>query len=867
MLEVNREQFVRKIESNADRLALPLLGFSLIITAYFCFALIPIPEFNTDLSEFAPDNDPSISAEQRFSEYFDSESRPMFVHVAPKDTTQNALSLEYLKQQKIDFDLSVNYSKVNGDYIVNSMTTPEIIQIALDEQSDGSELSSISNWEELLESTLSDEFVCGDVVENEQLLITGSFAQSSLLNRDLDYSNTCSWLANPNSSIDPTPTSSSTLWVYFVDPNLSPELRKEYQSEMRDYFNQISDNSTLDYSVASLDLINHDIDEGTFQNLAMLIIIALFVVVIILSIAFRSARDVIFPLVGLSCTLIWTYGALASIDSYFNALDVAVAPLVLGLGIDYSIHLQRRYNLNRESGMSASVSWVRACERLSVPLILAVLTTVAAFLSNLISPLPPLKEFGVALAVGVLCAFFTSTVLVGSLHIILEKTKFPKLGIQNTIELKKYATFVVNIQRRQQAMVLIVTGMLTLLSIFAALSIKTEFDLSDFLDDDMEVMQVRDELNSEYESSSWKVVYLLMEPVEGENHIPDNLELLRTLGTLDSSLCQTTVVVRPIDTECRAAYDGIYSILRDAVELDSKWGESHNLNTRENFAGSLSLSVNNLSGDLDLSMALVNLSQNYSIGDPLTGETWSDRVNSTVAFNSENEINYLRMEIYVNAVTNSDSAKVVQAFDTMLGSGDGDYKIKDQLSNHAIVYVSGDLVKLNLVIDGLTTSQLESTAISLFASFIVLGLLTRRVIPSIIVLVPVGISAFWVVGSMMILGLNWNVLTVMVTALTIGIGIDYSIHVWRRFESEVNTNSLSSWDAMERMHSTTGVALIMSAGTTVCGFLVLIFSPMPVVRDFGIVTAITVFFSLILSLYVLPILLATSDSFSQNNKN
>ena len=189
------------------------------------------------------------------------------------------------------------------------------------------------------------------------------------------------------------------------------------------------------------------------------------------------------------------------------------------------------------------------------------------------------------------------------------------------------------------------------------------------------------------------------------------------------------------------------------------------------------------------------------------------------------------------------------------------------MSNHAIVYLSGDLVKLNLVIDGLTTSQLESTAISLFASFIVLGLLTRRIIPSIIVLVPVGISAFWVVGSMMILGLNWNVLTVMVTALTIGIGIDYSIHVWRRFESEVTTNSLSSWDAIERMHSTTGVALIMSAGTTVCGFLVLIFSPMPVVRDFGIVTAITVFFSLILSLYVLPILLATSDSFSHNNKN
>jgi len=867
MKEEKREVLISKIESNANQLALPFLFLSLIITGFFLLALIPLPNFNTDLSDFAPTDNPSIDAEERFSEYFDSEARPMFVHVVPKETGANALSIEYLKQQDTDYQASLNFAIANGDFITNSMSTPGIIQLALDEQSNGTEISELSNWEELLNNTLDDDFVCGDVVENEQFLVTGSFAQSSLLNKDLDYSNTCSWLSNPNSTNDMIPTSSTTLWVYFVDPNLEPDLRKQYQSEMRTHFIQISDNSTLDYNVVSLDLINHDIDEGTFRNLALLILIALIVVVLILAIAFRSARDVIFPLVGLSCTLIWTYGALASLDSSFNALDVAVAPLVLGLGIDYSIHLQRRYNLNRESGMPASISWVRACERLSVPLTLAVLTTVAAFLSNIISPLPPLKEFGIALAVGVVCAFLTSTILVGSLHLVLERSKLPRFGVRNTIEMKKYAAFIVGVQRKHQAMVLVVTGMLTLLSIFAALSIQTEFDLSDFLDDEMEVMQVRNDLNSEYESSSWKVVYLLMEPVEGVDYIPDDIDLLRTLESLDSGLCQTTVVVRPIDTECRAAYDGIYPVLRDAVELDSSWGDTYNLDTRENFAGSLSLVIKNKSSTLDLSSALLNLSNNASVGDPLTGETWSDRINSTVAFNSNNDINYLRMEIYVNAITNSDSAKVVQAFEVMLGNGNGDYKIKDQLSNHALVYLSGDLVKLNLVIDGLTTSQLESTAISLLASFVVLGLLTRRVIPAIIVLVPVGISAFWVVGSMMIFGLNWNILTVMVTALTIGIGIDYSIHVWRRYESEVSNDSVSSWEAMEKMHSTTGVALLLSAGTTVCGFLVLIFSPMPVVRDFGIVTAITVFFSLILSLYLLPILLATSDSLTHSNDN
>jgi predicted RND superfamily exporter protein len=108
---------------------------------------------------------------------------------------------------------------------------------------------------------------------------------------------------------------------------------------------------------------------------------------------------------------------------------------------------------------------------------------------------------------------------------------------------------------------------------------------------------------------------------------------------------------------------------------------------------------------------------------------------------------------------------------------------------------------------------------------------------------------------MAILDINWNVLTIMITALTIGLGIDYSIHVWRRFE--VNRDrGLGTWDAMREMYSTTGASLLMSAGTTICGFMVLLLSPVPVIRDFGLVSSISVAFSLILALLVLPGLLA-----------
>ena len=73
---------------------------------------------------------------------------------------------------------------------------------------------------------------------------------------------------------------------------------------------------------------------------------------------------------------------------------------------------------------------------------------------------------------------------------------------------------IVDLQRSQQALVLIVALIISGLSIIGAMGLETEFDLTDFLDDEMEIMEVREDLDTSYESAGWKVVYVLMEPWE-----------------------------------------------------------------------------------------------------------------------------------------------------------------------------------------------------------------------------------------------------------------------------------------------------------------------------------------------------------------
>jgi predicted RND superfamily exporter protein len=416
----------------------------------------------------------------------------------------------------------------------------------------------------------------------------------------------------------------------------------------------------------------------------------------------------------------------------------------------------------------------------------------------------------------------------------------------------------VDVQHGQRLTILIVAVLVSLSSLVGALSLETEFDLADFLDDDLPVMQVRAEIDTSYEAAGWKVVYLLMEPVDGASTIPMDSRMVDELRFLHNDLKSDSAVVGTDGALRAPSYDGPYTVLRDAMLQDDGFGGRHGL---ELYNGEV-YAIDDAPGQ-DFAPAFIELAGNASVADPLSGRTWADRVEATVALDGD-AVTHLRNEVRVEASTSAESRRVVLGFNELVDGPDGSSGLNDDFENHAVVYVTGDLVVLETVLENLSVSQLKSTAISLGVSFLVLLLLTRRLVPALVVLSPVAFSTLWVVGSMVLLGLKWNVLTVMVTALTLGIGIDFSIHMWQRMEVERERLG-DRRSAMRSTMSTTGVALVMSAATTSLGFLVLLASPMPLIRDFGLITAVTVGFSLLLSLVLLPVLADLADEATGRN--
>ena len=571
------------------------------------------PTFQTDLNDFAPESEASL-AHDRVHEHFPDEMRPLFVHVTMDDGS-NVLTIDALQAMNTDLEVFQNESTKRQNMVAVWTTTPGILQLALDEEADGETVDDLASWPDLLTMIFDDNETCV-LTSDDQLLSAATYASSALLHKDLDYDPVCAYL--DDESGDGVPTASSTLWVLEIDPELEETQRKELQDQLRTVFEDQSALSPVNYEVISNDLLAHDIDEGTFDNLLFLVVLASVVVVLMLGIAFRSFTRVVYPLIGLTSALIWTYGILNVSGARFTALEATVAPLVLGLGIDYAIHLQRSQRSFADDYPNASESWLRAVGHLSIPLSLAVVTTVAAFLANIISPLPPLATLGYALSLGVVSAFVSSTVFVGALHVTLSKSE--DSSTPPSLSLPGLSEQIVKLQQRQQVGVILVTILISGLAIYGAASLETDFDLTDFVNDDMEIMTVRDDLSESYDSAGWKVIYVLMEPVPGEETIPGDETLLNQLRYFNSDMKSNNDVVGANFRESSPSYEGPYPIIRDAILRNSSMGDAYGLEVTKG-----EVYQQRDASDLDLASFFTALSANTTVADPLTGETWSTR--------------------------------------------------------------------------------------------------------------------------------------------------------------------------------------------------------------------------------------------------
>ena len=168
-----------------------------------------------------------------------------------------------------------------------------------------------------------------------------------------------------------------------------------------------------------------------------------------------------------------------------------------------------------------------------------------------------------------------------------------------------------------------------------------------------------------------------------------------------------------------------------------------------------------------------------------------------------------------------------------------------------------------------TRTLYTSLPIALIAAVILLTVTMRSIRYAVITVTPILLVVAWLYGIMYVSGFSLNFVTAMIGAISIGIGIDYSIHMTERFREELKRTN-NTIDAIKLTASGTGVALLASAASSIVGFAILGFAPMPMFAAYGQLTAVMIFLALIASLVVLPCLLLVvtkANNISDNNSS
>ena len=122
---------------------------------------------------------------------------------------------------------------------------------------------------------------------------------------------------------------------------------------------------------------------------------------------------------------------------------------------------------------------------------------------------------------------------------------------------------------------------------------------------------------------------------------------------------------------------------------------------------------------------------------------------------------------------------------------------------------------------------------------------------SIVAVGPIVLVLISVLGTMALLGIPYTLITSIITALSIGIGVDYTIHVIHRYREEF-AKTRNPETAAVRTLSITGSALLGSGLTTALGLGMLALAPLAASQQFGFTAAITIFYSLLFSILVVP---------------
>ena len=569
--------------------------------------------------------------------------------------------------------------------------------------------------------------------------------------------------------------------------------------------------------------------EATESGMAPLIGLALLLIVALLLLFTRTLSDTLLTLTGLILSITWIVGVEGwlgpnglGVIGPPSSLSTMVPVIIISLTVDYAIQSISHYREQRIAGESVLQAVRVGLRNVTVPLMLAAVTTIVSLLATLFSPIGVIADFGVVAGLGVGMSLIVMLTLIPAGRTIIDRRReargrlSPARPISNALPgISLLAERLGRSVTRWPVPYLVLVLALTIGLGFAARGLHSEFSIKDVLPRGGHVLEDMNTLEAAVGGST-EITSVLLKAEVTETRTLLNLQDLT--NAFEDPERRPLAAAGPI----QASY---YSHMRDWIDDSGKPGDLY---------------------DPELEALFHESTEGVEL-DPALMQQFIDKL-------LEREPGLSRL--LVNNPNGIDT--MLLQFPTYLGSPGLTRTLQEDIEDlwsgddSAITATSANIISM-AVTDQITDRQTEAIGTTIAVALTILSVFfwvtLRQPSLGIVAVGPIVLVLISVLGTMALLNIPYTLITSIITALSIGIGVDYTIHIIHRYREEFS-QLRNPERAAVRTLSTTGSALLGSALTTAFGFGVLIASPLVASQQFGITATITIVYSLIVSVTV-----------------
>lgn len=583
-------------------------------------------------------------------------------------------------------------------------------------------------------------------------------------------------------------------------------------------------------------------------------------IVITLAIIFRQFKLLILPLINCAFSLTIMLGFLGWIDWRLSVISSNFTLILMIVTLALSVHLIVRFQENcRKAPDSPLVARVQQMAMAMVrPCFYTVLTTMVAFVSLVVSDIRPVIDFGWMMTIGICIALMQTFFLIPAGLLLMGGCY--KGG--NAAE-PQYTLVFARFADRRKGLVFTLAISLALISLYGLSRLTVENRFIDYF-------------------KSTTEIYQGMEVIDRNLGGTMSLDIIidAPLGWDEEPIVQEVAVDSVDDLFSEDSFsDDLFAddpfaddpFADDPFAEDDLFGDGGFGEADESAQTSFSYWWN--SGE----MATIEAMHSYLESLPDIGKVNSLATATEMAADqtgsklNDIELIFLRQNLgenLENTLINAyldDSINQTRIATRVKETGDQLQRdaLIEQVQNYAVqelglapeqVRVTGLIVLYNNMLQSLFGSQIQ-TLVAVFLGIMAMFALLFRSIPvSIIAITPNFLAAGIVLGSLGLFGVPLDLMTITIAAISVGMGVDNSIHYIHRFRSELAVDG-DYKAAMYRAHSTIGRALIYTAITIIAGFSLLALSNFMPSIYFGLFTSLAMAAALVGSLTLLPAML------------